>query len=74
LCEPLFNARQTGLDKQNDTQGPCAEVRALAASHLAEVRAKIADLRAMERVLADAVRRCTAGELPGCPLTLIKAG
>jgi hypothetical protein len=29
-------------------------VRALAAGHLAEVRAKIADLRAMERVLADA--------------------
>src|ERR1700681_3842962 len=71
-CEPLFNARQTALDKQNDTQGPCAEVRALAASHLAEVRAKIADLGAMERVPADAVRRCAAGELPGCPLTLIQ--
>ena len=46
----------------------CAEVRDLAASHLGEVRAKIADLRAMERVLADAVRRCDAGEAPGCPL------
>jgi MerR family mercuric resistance operon transcriptional regulator len=52
----------------NDAQGACAEVRELAASHLAEVRAKIADLRAMERVLADAVRRCTAGKLPGCPI------
>jgi MerR family transcriptional regulator, mercuric resistance operon regulatory protein len=52
----------------NDEQGACAEVRAIAASHLVEVRAKIADLRAMERVLADAVRRCTAGELPGCPI------
>jgi MerR family mercuric resistance operon transcriptional regulator len=30
-----------------------ADVRELAESHLAEVRAKIADLRAMERVLAD---------------------
>jgi MerR family mercuric resistance operon transcriptional regulator len=49
-------------------QGACAEVRELAAGHLAEVRAKIADLRAMERVLADAVRSCDAGELPGCPL------
>jgi MerR family mercuric resistance operon transcriptional regulator len=49
-------------------QGACAEVRDLAAGHLAEVRAKITDLRAMERVLADAVRRCTAGELPGCPI------
>ena len=49
-------------------QDACAEVRGLAASHLREVRAKIADLRAMERVLADAVRRCDAGEAPGCPL------
>ena len=46
----------------------CAEARDLAASHLADIRAKIADLRAMERVLADAVRRCEAGEAPGCPL------
>lgn len=46
----------------------CAEGRELAASHLAEVQAKIADLRAMERVLADTVRRCDAGEAPGCPL------
>jgi len=49
-------------------QGACAEVREIAAAHLAEVRAKVADLRAMERVLADAVRRCDAGEVPGCPL------
>jgi MerR family mercuric resistance operon transcriptional regulator len=40
----------------------------LAASHLADVRAKIADLRAMTSVLSDAVRRCDACELPGCPL------
>ena len=46
----------------------CVEVRQLAASHLADVRAKLADLRAMERVLADAVRRCDAGEPHGCPL------
>lgn len=49
-------------------QGACAEVNELATGHLAEVRAKIADLRAMERILADAVRRCDAGEAPGCPL------
>jgi len=46
----------------------CVEVRELAASHLEDVRAKIADLRAMQRVLADAVRRCDAGESAGCPL------
>jgi MerR family mercuric resistance operon transcriptional regulator len=52
----------------NDGQSACAEVRELAAGHLAEVRAKIADPQAMERVLADAVRRCASGELPGCPV------
>ena len=52
----------------NDGRGACAEVRELAAGHLAEVRAKIADLRAMELVLAEAVERCAAGELPGCPV------
>ena len=46
----------------------CVEVRELAVGHLADVRAKIADLRAMERALADAVRRCDAGEPAGCPL------
>jgi MerR family mercuric resistance operon transcriptional regulator len=49
-------------------QGACAEVGALAVGHLAEVRAKIADLKAMERILANAVRRYDAGEAPGCPL------
>jgi len=49
-------------------ENTCAEVRQLAAGHLADVRAKIADLRAMARVLSDAVRRCDAGETPGCPL------
>ena len=46
----------------------CGEVHRLAAGHLADVRAKIAGLRAMERGLAEAVRRCDAGHLPGCPL------
>ena len=46
----------------------CVEVRDLASRHLAEVRAKIADLKAMEGVLADAVARCDQGESPHCPL------
>jgi MerR family mercuric resistance operon transcriptional regulator len=52
----------------NDGPGACANVRELAENHLSEVRAKIADLRVMEHVLADAVRRCAAGEVPGCPI------
>ena len=49
-------------------QASCAEVRELAASHLKDVRARIADLKRMERVLADSVRACDAGRDPGCPL------
>lgn len=46
----------------------CAEVRDLAASHLEDVRGRIADLRRMERVLTASVRACDAGQDPGCPL------
>jgi len=47
---------------------PCAEVRSLAAIHLQDVRAKIADLKRMERVLKDVVAQCGDGTLPECPL------
>jgi MerR family mercuric resistance operon transcriptional regulator len=46
----------------------CVEVRDLAARHLADVRARITDLKAMGRVLADAVDRCEQGEPTECPL------
>jgi MerR family mercuric resistance operon transcriptional regulator len=46
----------------------CAEARALAAAHLQDVRTRIADLRRMQHVLADAVRACDAGDNTGCPL------
>ena len=49
-------------------QASCVEARALAGSHLDDVRARIADLRRMERVLADAVEACDAGDTSGCPL------
>jgi MerR family transcriptional regulator, mercuric resistance operon regulatory protein len=47
---------------------PCAEAREVAAVHLADVRAKIADLKRMERVLKDTVAQCADGALPDCPL------
>src|SRR3546814_20054835 len=49
-------------------EGRCADVREVAASHLREVRERIADLKWMERVLADSVRACDAGLDSGCPL------
>jgi MerR family transcriptional regulator, mercuric resistance operon regulatory protein len=47
---------------------PCAEARAVATAHLDDVRAKIVDLRRMERVLKDVVAQCGDGTLPECPL------
>jgi MerR family mercuric resistance operon transcriptional regulator len=47
---------------------PCAEARGLAATHLEGVRAKIASLKEMERVLRETVSRCGSGKGSHCPL------
>jgi MerR family mercuric resistance operon transcriptional regulator len=47
---------------------PCADARAVAAAHLDDIRAKIADLKRMERVLKEVVARCADGRQPECPL------
>lgn len=47
---------------------PCNEVRNLAASHLADVRTKLADLRTMEAVLKEMVVSCDKDETNECPL------
>jgi MerR family mercuric resistance operon transcriptional regulator len=52
----------------NNDKRTCAEVREVAARHLADIRTKIADLRAMEHVLAQTVELCDAGKLSGCPV------
>ena len=49
-------------------QASCAEARDLASAHLKDVRTRIADLRRMERVLAETVRACDAGDDACCPL------
>lgn len=46
----------------------CADARDLAAAHPGGVRAKIADLRAMESVLEKTVAQCDAGNRSTCPL------
>jgi MerR family transcriptional regulator, mercuric resistance operon regulatory protein len=46
----------------------CAEVRVVAEAHLRDVHAKIADLRAMERVLTETIARCARGRGIHCPL------
>jgi MerR family transcriptional regulator, mercuric resistance operon regulatory protein len=45
-----------------------AEARSLAAAHVADIRAKIADLQAMEAVLSDAICECQADRQSRCPL------
>jgi MerR family mercuric resistance operon transcriptional regulator len=47
---------------------PCAEASRLATIHLADVKAKIADLRRMESALKDFVAQCGDGTRPDCPL------
>jgi MerR family mercuric resistance operon transcriptional regulator len=56
------------LELAEHRRRPCAEARRLAAAHLEDVRAKIADLRAMERVLGETVARCGEGTGRHCPL------
>lgn len=46
----------------------CDDARDIATVHLQQVRARIADLRRMERVLAGTVRACSSGDHVGCPL------
>ena len=45
----------------------CREVREVATHHLGDIRAKISDLRKLER-LATTIARCTGTAAPECPL------
>jgi MerR family mercuric resistance operon transcriptional regulator len=49
----------------------CREVRDIASHHLDDIRAKIADLRKLERLLAKTVARCTGTTAPECPVLAI---
>jgi len=44
----------------------CAEVQPLASKHLEKVKVKIADLRRIEKVLAETVSQCTGDDVPEC--------
>ncbi|MEJ6391215.1 MerR family transcriptional regulator [Gymnodinialimonas ulvae] len=50
----------------DDQSRTCAEVQIIAEDHLADVRAKIADLKRIERVLSETVARCTGNAAPEC--------
>jgi MerR family transcriptional regulator, mercuric resistance operon regulatory protein len=46
----------------------CREVREIAAHHLDDIRAKISDLRKLERLLTKTVAQCTGAMAPECPV------
>jgi len=46
----------------------CREVREIAAHHLDDVRAKLGNLKKLERLLARTVARCSGRTAPDCPV------
>lgn len=52
----------------------CAEVKDRTERHLYDVRAKIADLKRIEKVLASTAARCSGDEVPDCPVLEILSG
>ena len=46
----------------------CHEVREIAAHHLQHIRAKLGDLRKLERLLAKTVAKCSGKTAPDCPV------
>lgn len=59
---------RTLIDLASGGPDTCARARDLALEHLVVVRAKMADLRRMERVLAETVKACDREPHSGCPL------
>ncbi|GJE02706.1 MerR family transcriptional regulator [Methylobacterium isbiliense] len=52
----------------NSSFACCCDVREIAAKHLDDVRAKIADLKKLERLLSQTIGRCEGGTAPECPV------
>lgn len=46
----------------------CRQVQEIAAHHLDDIRAKISDLRKLERLLANTIAQCTGTTAPDCPV------
>lgn len=56
------------LSLYEDRSRASADVRSLASGHLDQIDAKIAELQAMRRTLADLVTRCRGDDRPDCPI------
>jgi len=62
------NEIRTLLRLGGPEKAPCRQVRNIALDHLNDIRAKITDLRKLERLLAKAIAQCTETTAPGCPV------
>jgi MerR family mercuric resistance operon transcriptional regulator len=62
------------LGLEDGVEPTCAAVLLRTERHLADVRARIADLRRIESVLAETVARCSGMEAPDCPILAAIAG
>jgi len=49
-------------------QVSCEAVKSIADDHIDDIRARIADLRKMERTLNELSRRCSGKDIPDCPI------
>lgn len=54
--------------------GTCANVKTLATRHIETVRAKIADLQRIEKVLSETVAQCSGEDAPDCAVIDALAG
>ena len=59
---------RTLLELRRPGKASCCEVQEIAAHHLARVRAKIADLTRLERLLAETIEQCSGKAAPECPV------
>lgn len=56
------------LDLYADGERSSADVKRLATAHLADITAKIEELNAMRKTLADLIHRCHGDDRPDCPI------
>ena len=79
----ILRARELGFSMEDircllgldDGSAPtCAEVKDRTERHLADVRAKIADLERIEAVLEKTAAQCSGGQVPDCPVLKTLAG
>jgi len=73
----ILRARELGFSMEDirgllgleDGAAPtCAEIKERTERHLSDVRARIDDLRRIEKVLSATAARCSGEEVPECPI------